>query len=127
MLSPFHPMQLAFGLLIWSAWFGIAYGGLSVACSVEPPEWQRGSLNLVNIGLIIFTLIVGAWLLYAAYRCWRALKQLRQSPQSAAPKDAGQRVPRRFIASLAVGVNLVAGLATLLVGGPLLVLAPCLG
>ncbi len=127
MLSPFHPMQLAWGLLVWAAWFAIIYGGMSVGCNLGAPDPERGPTTLINLALLIFTIAVGLWLLYSSWGCWKAMKQIKSAPPVSRSQGAVQYSnPKRFIASLGFGVNLLAGLSTLLVGLPVLLLAPCL-
>ena len=40
---PHHPVHLILGLCVWSIWFVVLYGGLSVACQLTPPEPQQGA------------------------------------------------------------------------------------
>lgn len=129
-VSPFHPMQIALGLIIWSVFFVVIYGGLSVGCSLSPPPMEQGAFNWLNAILLLITLVTGVWLLYQARRCWRAPAHVAHNP---AATEVDQREPgsgqlgqaRHLIVYVATGVNLVAGLATLAVGAPLLVLVPC--
>ena len=110
MWAPAHPVQLVVGLVIWSLWFVLVYGGLSVGCEFAPPATSAGSFTWINALLLALTLATLALLLSAAWRCWRA------------PAQAGNS---HFVARLAAALYLVAAIATLAVGLPILVLPPC--
>lgn len=112
-----HPAHLYMGLTIWCVWFVAVYGGLSVACALAPPDPAMGSLNPVNLGLGVLTLLTTAGLIYLAYGCWR------MAP--AAERDAPER-QGRFITRLSAGLYLLSGGATLAVGLPILALPPCI-
>lgn len=129
MLSPYHPLQLTWGLIVWSVYFVVMYSGLSVACSVAPPEGEQGPFTWLNLGLLLLTLVTAAWLFYQAYRCQRLSAQAQPAPSGEFERrdaGAGQLEHfRGFVAPLAVGMNLIAGVATLVVGAPAAMLAPC--
>lgn len=129
LLSPYHPLQLAWGLLIWSVYFIVMYGGLSVACSTAPPQADEGPFTWVNFALLLLTLLTSALLLYQAHRCRRISRQSPSAPASEVDlRDAGSDQLenfREFIATMAIGVNFFAGVVTLLVGAPVAMLAPC--
>ncbi len=114
MLSPSHPVHLVLGLVVWSIWFVVLYGGLSVACAVAPPPVAMGPLTWVNAVLGAITLGVTVLLLYLARSCWRTVPVVEEEGN-----------PSRFVTQVAAGVHLVAAAATLAVGLPLLVLPPC--
>lgn len=130
MLSPYHPLQLAFGLIVWAVYFVTLYSALSIACAVAPPNMQQGSFTWLNFALLSLTFVTGLWLLYQAWRCKRLTKQLDPASQlELQQRDAGSNQLhefRVFIGSLAAATNLVAGLATLAIGTPVAVLTPCL-
>ncbi|MEX1058318.1 MAG: hypothetical protein WED11_11335 [Natronospirillum sp.] len=115
MLRATHPAQLVLGLLIWSVWFVLMYGGMSVACAVAPPLMQQGAMNWINALLGVLTLVTTVLLLYWSWRCWRH-----------APVTNSRDLPERFIARVAAGLHFLAALATLAVGLPVLDLAPCI-
>lgn len=129
LLSPYHPLQLAWGFIIWSVYFIVLYGGMSVACSAAPPRAEQGPFTWLNVSLLVLTLITGIGLLYAAYRCRVLAAQARPTPdEEIERRGAGSNQlegVRAFIASLAGWVNLAAGVATLAVGVPVVVYAPC--
>lgn len=130
MLSPYHPLQLALAFIVWSVYFVVIYGALSVACSLAPPEVQQGALNWLNFSLMALTLVTAAWLFYQAWRCRRIAAEVDPAPPTEhQQRDAGSNQLhgfRGFMGSLAAGANFVAGLATLAIGAPLAVLTPCL-
>jgi hypothetical protein len=115
MTSPFHPMHLVLGLVLWSVWFVAMYGGLSVACVVAPPAEAAGALTWINGVLLLLTLFTTALLLYAAWRCWQAA--------GAADVDEKQA---RFVARVSAAVYLASAGAVLAVGLPVIVLPPCI-
>lgn len=112
MIAPFHPLQLALGLIVWSVWFVVLYGGLSVACAVVPPAATLGVITWVNGLLLLLTLATTALLAYWARVCWRA----------AAGEITRQQ---RFVGRIAAGVHLIAAGSTLAVGLPVIALPPC--
>ncbi|MDO3383732.1 hypothetical protein [Gilvimarinus algae] len=125
MLSPFHPLQMALGLIVWALYFVVIYSGLSVVCTHSPPPAANaGALNTVNLALLALTFAVALSLFYQA---WRGNKALRKEVASHAQSGASEApLPtRQFIARIAVATYLVAGTATLLTGLPALVLIPC--
>ena len=115
MPSPYHPLQLALGLIVWAVWFSAIYGALSVACVLAPPPPAQGPFTWINATLLLCTLPVIALLLLWARQCWRAVEEGkgRDTP------------PRRLIVRVAAGVHLAGAIATLSVGLTLLVLPPC--
>lgn len=107
-----HPWHLVAGLVIWSAWFVILYGGLSVACEVSPPPPASGVLNWVSLSLLLLTLTTAGYLLLCTVLCWRyAHKALKQA---------------RFFLRTGGAVYLTAGLGTLAIGLQAVVTTPCL-
>ncbi|WP_028241784.1 hypothetical protein [Stutzerimonas azotifigens] len=113
-LSAFHPIQIPLGLVLWSLWFVVMYGGLSVVCAVAPPDPALGAWTWTNLALGALTLVTLALLLWLAVRFWRL---------SRPPHELNER--QVFVTKLAAGIHLVAALATLYVGTPLLFLPPC--
>src|SRR5690554_6914948 len=75
---PHHPVHLILGLCVWSIWFVVLYGGLSVACQLTPPEPQQGPFNWLNALLWLSTLVVVGLLLWAARVLWRAAPRAEQ-------------------------------------------------
>lgn len=110
--GPSHPAQLLLGLTLWSLWFVILYGGLSVACVLAPPAPEQGALTAINAGLALLTLAILGLLVWLA---WRGVTAARQATDH-----------RRFIALLGAGLHLYAAAGVLFVGLPLVALPPCL-
>lgn len=115
-LSPAHPAQLALGLGAWCAWFVVVYGALSVGCAVLPSASLEGVVNPLNLSLLAITLATTFALAWCAWRCWRA---------APVPDDDAPHGPRRFICRVSAGAHLVAAVATLVVGLPVLAYPPC--
>ena len=84
-----HPAHLVIGLTLWSVWFVAVYGGLSVACALAPPDPYQGSVNPVNLGLGLLTVLTTAGLIYLAFACWRlaptAEREWTTGPRPAQP------------------------------------------
>lgn len=122
MFSPLHPLQLALGLLVWAVWFSVVYSVIGIACGME----SLRNHTLVNVVLVAFTLLVAGYLLWCAYRCRKCWSALERSGESEAAESApGPKYPAAFMASLAFGINALAGSSTLLVGLPLVLFLPC--
>lgn len=111
-IHPYHPLHLVIGLIIWSKWFVIMYGGLSVACSVAPPRPDQGALTLINLGLGVLTLIFAALLAWLAWACAQSARQAEGRP--------------RFFALVGSGLYLASLGATLFVGVPVVGFPPCI-
>lgn len=116
MLSPYHPLQLAFGLTVWALWFVVMYGFLSIACAVNPPLVTLGAGTWINATLLVLSLISVGLLLYLAHRYRQASR-----------RNVGQETPpRQFIVWLAIHLHLYAAVATAAVGVMVLFFPPCL-
>lgn len=112
-LFPHHPAHLIVGLTVWSAWFVVLYGGLSVACQLAPPQPASQPDNWLNTLLGLSTLAVVAALLWAAWHLWR--------------RHAGHSEPlRRYICLTSVALYLISAFATLALAVPILFLPPCI-
>lgn len=114
MLAPFHPLQLALGLIVWSAWFVALYGGLSVGCALAPPAVEFGARTWLNGLLGALTALSFGWLIRQGWVCWRA-----------AASGRADSPPRRFITAVGAALYAVAAVSTLVIGIPVLVLPPC--
>lgn len=101
-----HPVHLVLGLIAWSLWFVIAYGGLSLACVSGLAGWW------VNIGLLAGGVLVGLALGCTAWRLWR------KAPRS---QDSG-----RFIARTGALLYLIPAFASVAIVLPGLLMAPCI-
>jgi len=112
---PVHPAQLVFGLVIWSGWFVLLYGGLSVSCELIPPAEERGAMTWLNGLILLLGAAVAVLLLWLARRCWRA------APATDQGTDSG-----RFVARIAAAVYLTSALAAFALTLPSVVMAPCL-
>ncbi|QNG99221.1 hypothetical protein [Pseudomonas sediminis] len=112
--SPYNPIHIPLGLVLWSIWFVALYGGLSVGCALAPPDPAQGQWTWLNALLALFSLFTMAALLGLTWLFQRAARDER----------AGQSA--RFVARLAAGVNLIGAIATVFVALPTLSLPPCL-
>ena len=112
-LSPAHPMQLVLGPIVWSLYFVLLYGGLSVGCAVAPPDPSIGSRNAIKGLLLVLTVATVVLLTYWSCRCWRASDGARENEQP------------RFVARVAAGTHLAAAVAVLAIGLPVVGLPPC--
>ncbi|RZL62851.1 MAG: hypothetical protein EOP81_14900 [Variovorax sp.] len=125
-LRAHHPWQLMLGLSVWALWFVVAYGSLSVACAVVPPDPSLGARNAVNATLLVLTVLTAALLTFWAWRCARAaLHRSDQQGQEGQQGEDNANDRRRFMAGVAAALHACAAVSTLVVGLPLLVMAPC--
>jgi len=112
-LATGHPWQLGLGLVAWSVWFVVVYGGLSVGCAVAEPMTERRQFNAINGTLLLVSLALVLWLALASRTCARAARRM--------PGDE----TAQFIAHAAAWLYAVAAVATVFVGAPMLALWPC--
>ncbi len=110
--APAHPLHLALGFTVWSAWLVAAYGGLTVGCVLAPPPPADGPINWINGVLGLLTVLTVAGLLYLAWRCARAAVE-------------GDARPSRFVPAVGAVLHGAAAFSTVFTGLPLAVLAPC--
>lgn len=106
-----HPWHLVAGLVIWSVWFIVLYGGLSVACEFNPPPPASGVMNWLNLALLLLTLSTVAYLLLCTVLCWHRARHASKQT--------------RFFLRTSGAVYLTSGLAALAIGLPVVVTAPC--
>lgn len=118
MFSPFHPLQMVFGLIVWSGWFVFIYGGLAIVCAVAPPDPEQGAMTWINMVLLVLGVLLALFLLLCARRCWFARASVDR------PSDA-EKANQRFIASAAASVYLISAFATLALAMPAVTLPPC--
>lgn len=132
-LAPGHPWQLGLGLVAWSAWFVIVYGGLSVGCAIAEPAPEHRQFNAINGVLLLVTLALVLWLARASRTCARAARD--SAGTRAGPAAAGAASPggvpdddatARFIAHAAAWLHAIAAVAAVFVGAPMLALWPCI-
>lgn len=114
--APHHPLHLVIGQAVWLTWFGLAYGGLSVACAAWPPDQAQGPMNWVNAALLAATALTAFVLAWAAWAEWRV----------AIGPDEAQRPTPRFVARASAVLYAASAGATLFVGLPLLLMPPCI-
>lgn len=112
--SVFHPVQIPFGLTIWSLWFAAMYGSHAVVCEFAPPNPEQGIFNWLNASFGVATLVVVALLLFLGRRSWKL---------SRPPHDLNER--QVFVTKVASGIHFIAALATVFVGLQLAFLPPC--
>ncbi|MCC5883758.1 MAG: hypothetical protein JJU25_14130 [Halomonas sp.] len=108
-----HPIHLVGGLTIWGVWFVAIYAGLSIACSIAPPDPESDMFTGINLGVGLATLVFTALLLWLA---WASVKAARKAEVR---RDC-------YFAFISAGVYLFSAGGTLFVGYPVVVLPPCL-
>ncbi|TLX57217.1 hypothetical protein DN824_11710 [Stutzerimonas nosocomialis] len=113
--SPYHPIQIPLGFVLWSFWFVAMYGGHAVACEINPPDPTLGPWNWLNGTLGLLTLVTLAILVLQARRFWKLSRMT---------DELNER--QIFVTKITSGLHLIAALATLYVGIPLLQLPPCI-
>lgn len=114
MLHPLHPLQLVFGLLVWSGWFVFVYGATGVICAVAPPPAEADMMTWVNLAVLIAGTLVGCFLVFNAWRCWRAT-----------PSKDSDNPDKRFLGRVAGGVYVIGAIASFGLALPALFLPPC--
>lgn len=107
-----HPLQLVLGLTLWSLWFVVLYGGLSVACAAAPPAPGQGAMTGINLWLGLMTLATLGLLGWLVRFCLGAARR--------------ERGRSRFLAALAAGLHLFSAAGVAVVALPLVALPPCL-
>ncbi|MGR9044605.1 MAG: hypothetical protein ACU83N_04870 [Gammaproteobacteria bacterium] len=117
MLSPYHPMQLALGLIVWIAWFILKYSALAFFCELAPPAVGQGPHTWINASLLLGSFAVSGLLLYWANNCWREVRSGR---------DRTNQAIDLFIVRLGAGINLLGAVVTLSQGLISLFLPPCI-
>ncbi|MGO2136558.1 MAG: hypothetical protein ACTH3S_14150 [Marinobacter sp.] len=115
--SPFHPVNLVLGLVIWALWFVLLYGGLSVGCAFAPPDAEAGVWTWINATSLIAGLTVSGYLLACAHGCWKAPSLSHVSEVE--PIKA-------FISKTSAAVYLVSAFASLMLAMPGVILPPCI-
>ncbi|MBH3338336.1 hypothetical protein [Pseudomonas sp. UBA7530] len=112
--SPYNPIHIPLGLVLWSLWFVAIYGGLSVGCAFVPPDPAQGQWTWLNGLLALLSLVTAIALLLLARLFQRAARRDRATQSE------------RFVARIAAGINLIGAIATVFVALPTLSLPPCL-
>lgn len=107
-----HPLHLVLGLLLWSLYFIIVYGGMSVGCSASEAAYSTSIFNWINGFVLLVTLVFTLLLLWFAWQCHKAT-----------PEEASQG---RFLLRLSAVLYLLSAAATLFVGLPGVIYPPCL-
>lgn len=115
--APSHPAQLVIGLVIWSIWFIAMYAGLSVACQLAAAANQQGALTWLNASLFGLTLLVMVLLLWLSWRSGRYCVSAQRQTRTGSV--------RPFIGYVSTVLYLLAAIATLAGGLPVLVFTPC--
>lgn len=100
-------------IALWCAWFVVLYGGHAVGCAVAAPAPEAGIWNPLNGALLLLTLITFAVLARLALGHCRAGR-------------AAETAQDRLGGFLNGGTALVAAVATLVIGAPLVVYPACL-
>lgn len=110
---PTHPMQLVWGLLLWSLWFVVLYAVQALHC-VLPPVGSTRQPTVLNLVLLAASAVLSGGLIWLMSRCLKACR------------DAGLPPTARFIALAGTVLHGAAAFSTLFVALPLWRLPPCL-
>lgn len=113
LLHPTHPLQLAWGLLLWSVWFVLIYVVQALSC-VSPAPHAAAHPTAVNTALLMIGVGFTAVMVWMMWRCLRASRQAALPPTG------------RFIALTAAVLHGTATFSTVFVALPLWRLPPCL-
>jgi hypothetical protein len=128
MLSPFHPLQIVLGLIVWALYFIVVYALTSIACEHFAPPPAAGAVNWLNGGLLALTVVVVIGLLSQAWRGWQAHSGTRKKSTTQPPDNHQVHAAStsHFINYIGIAVHIIAAVATLYTGAPALVLTPCI-
>ncbi|WP_213478652.1 hypothetical protein [Marinobacter lipolyticus] len=111
------PVHLVLGPVIWSAWFVLLYGGLSVACEFAPPDPEQGAGTPINVVMIASAVLLAVGLVYLSYRCTHG---------GSAPLTGTHDPARSFIRGMSSSMYVVSAAGIIALTIPSLVLPPCL-
>lgn len=117
-----HPRRLAgsiSGMVVWAVWFVVVYALTGIGCDAG---WQHRSVaggNLLTLAMLASTVVALSLIGVCAWRGhtgWRA-------SQNAVGASARERT--RFTALMMLVLSLVAGIGTVMIAIPILMLSPC--
>lgn len=108
-------------MIVWAAWFVVVYGLTGVGCDAG---WQRQRVpggNLLSLLMLLSSLLA---LLLIGWCALRGLKRWQSSNQAGA--EGGElRQRQRFTGLVMLVLSLFAGIGTVLISVPILMLDPC--
>lgn len=112
--NPHRLVGVISGMIVWAVWFVVVYGLTGVGCDAG---WNTSLLMLASTVVALALIARCAWIGFAAWR-------LRHEAAIVTGRESAQR--QRFM-GLTMGVlSLLAGIATLLIAVPILMLDPCI-
>jgi hypothetical protein len=109
------------GLLVWAVYFVAAYVFLSIACASGLNRIRLLGVDAAQLTLVLMTLVALALIAWIAVANVRAGRRTR-TRAGAEPRVAERR---RFMSRTAVLLAGLSFVATLWMGGSIVVLAPC--
>ncbi len=112
-----HPVQLVLGPIVWSVWFVVLYGGLSLGCQLVAPPGSDHSLTWLNLAVVGGGVLVAAALAWAGLRCWRSAPEVSED---------GCGSEERFVARTGGLIWLFSAMASAFIALPGMAMVPCL-
>jgi hypothetical protein len=110
------------GMIVWAVWFVVVYALTGVGCDAG---WQHRSLpgggNQLSLLMLLSTavaLLLIGWCAWRGYQAWKASRE-----SGRAGLENLQRL--RFMGLLMLVLSLLAGIGTLMIAVPILMLEPC--
>lgn len=119
--APQRLVGIVSGMIVWAVWFVLVYSLTGVGCQAG---WQLVRLpfgNLLSLLMLLSTLLALALIGWCAWRGLIALRETRRPPSSGA--DTSRR--HQFMALVMLLLSFLAGLGTVLIAVPILMLDPC--
>lgn len=109
------------GMIVWAVWFVVVYGLTGIGCDAG---WQRQSVpggNLLSLLMLLSTILA---LLLIGWCAWRGFKGWQRGEEAGA--TGGElRQRQRFMGLVMLVLSLLAGIGTLMIAVPILMLEPC--
>lgn len=120
--DPRRLLGMVSGMIVWAVWFILVYALTGVGCRAGWNRWLLPGGNLLGLSMLASTLsalaLIG-WCAWRGHAAWR-------SSRIAGAADGGEPAQRRRFMGLAMLLlSGLAGIGTLLVAVPMLMLDPC--
>lgn len=110
------------GMIVWAIWFVTVYGLTGVGCKAGWNQIRVPPANLLSLLMLLATLgalaLIG-WCAWRGFDAWRQAQYIRL----AGGAETGRR--QRFMALVMLLLSGLAGLGTLMIALPILMLDPC--
>lgn len=109
------------GMIVWAAWFVVVYSLTGIGCDAG---WHRQSVPGGNLLSLLMLLSTAMALLLIGWSAWRGFKSWKRG-EEAGPGGGELRQRQRFMGLVMGVLSLLAGIGTIMVSVPILMLQPC--